>query len=378
MQIKICVQTLLMALSNMSSMVKKKSINPMISNIKVEIDATQLILCTTDLNILIKIKIPLQSSIDKLSITISFWILYDIIRGISSQNVDLIFLKTYDEVVKLFIKAQDVEFSLPCSNSNDFPLFKEEDIYVSKFQVATNELRNILLTTKHATPVEINSQYHINGIMLHVRQNEKGNNVLRCVATDCHRLALSEVSVSTQINIPDIIIPSKTVEELIRILEINMDLTRIQLSSNRINFQIGNITLISKLIEGNFPKYESIIPQYNTNKVDIPVKHFAKSIELVSKISINKPKSVKMLFKKTRMTLSTIDKSNSTGKINIDISYNGEDMEISFNIKYILDILSNVQSKFITVYLESSFSSVLFVGREDICTKFILMPLSVE
>lgn len=374
MKVQVNNGELLQVLAHIQSIVEKRTAKSILSNVKIVTQKNKISFYTTDLDIFAKESINATVSA-QLMTTVPIHIFYEIIRKIELQkDVQLIF-EPSDKPEKMLIKAGLSEFSLPCLSAEEFPDFEEGE-HSCEFAIPSNDLHYLMTTTKHAISYD-ETRYYLSGVFLHVTEHN-GVKVLRAVATDVHRLAISEVTLLKNAQLlPDIIIPKKTVFELTKLLEDFTGEVPVGVSSNKITFQVGNTTLVSKLIDGKFPDYDKAVPYGNTKLLEVSISELAKSIDLVTAISTEKTVAVKLKLEKNTITLSVSDKINSSGIIKIPAIYNSNEISIAFNAKYIIDILNNLTGTKVYFKLNSSSTALLVEDSDNTNSRFVLMPMQI-
>ena len=207
-------------------------------------------------------------------------------------------------------------------------------------------------------------------------EGDKSN--LTFVGTDGHRLATSSSVIKNSIDeIPGVIIPKKTINELSKLLSENNDNIEIDISSNKIIFYIDNLILISKLIDGNFPDYNRVIPKNNNYDLLIDRQNLFSAVDRVRKIANEKSPSIKFKLLKNLINLSSINNENSTATEDIKANYEGVEIEIGFNARYIMDILDNLESKEVTISFNDNSSPILIKEKINTYNVFVLMPMRV-
>ena len=371
MKIQVNNNKLLKALAHVQSIVEKRNISSILSNVKISTKKDQLSFYTTDLDIFAKEVIKANVG-GELATTTPIHMFYDIVKKIGGDKIQLIF-EPSDKPVKMLIKSGLSEFTLPCLSAEKFPDF-EEGPYESEFHVASDSLYYLISTTKHAISYD-DVRYYLNGIFLHVVE-ENEIRILRSVATDVHRLALSEITLPENASLlPEIIIPRKLVFELIKLLKEYQGEVYIGVSSNKIAVKVGNTSIISKLIDGQFPDYNKAIPYGNSRLLTISTEELAKAVNLVTTVSTEEIRTVKLKIQKNKVTLSVHDKMNSSGIVEISADYDNEETSVAFNAKYILDILSNITGDKVHFKINLSNTAVLVEDSGNSNCKFVLMPV---
>ena len=360
--------TLFKSLSHVQSIVEKKSTLPILSHILMEAKDENLILSATDMDISIKEKIKCNI-IEEGSTTVSAHTLYDIIRKISdSSEIEII----SNNGKLLSLRAGKSKFSLGCLPKEDFPIIEIGDLE-SKLFIESPTLLKLIDKTRFAVSNE-ETRYFLNGIYFHINKS----NQLSIVATDGHRLAKFDLNLKDKADdIPGVIIPKKTVNELHKLLIDFNDSIKIKLNSNKIVFFIGESILISKLIDGNFPDYKRVIPKDNNNFLKVNRQEFSLAVDRVSTITSDKSPVIKLKLLKNIMNLSSVNSENGTATEDIETEYSGTEIEIGFNSKYILEMINNLEDEDITLNFKDSSSPVIAKEESNQDLVYVLMPMRV-
>lgn len=369
-------KTLSNMLSNITGIVEKVNTKPILNNVKLEAGVDGLTINATDLDISIKAEIPVQL-INPGAITVNAKLFADIIKKISYSEVSL---EVASEREQLIIKAANSEFTLSTISSQEFPNLEYFE-YRNSTQIQVKELCKLIESTAFSMSSE-ETRYNLNGIYLH--QNDKG--YLAVAATDCHRLAFacSQEECKGE-EIIGVIIPRKATDELIKLLKNEKHATEkifIEMNQRLIRFKLPKITLTSKIVEGNFPQYTSFIPKGNNNHLIIDAKILAEAIDRVSTISSDKLKAVKLNINSLGVEVWSFGQFKDVAKELIELkepsSYNGVDMVVGFNPKYLLEVLKLCYGNLCNISLNDAFSPVLIEKVEDPENyKFVIMPIKV-
>jgi DNA polymerase-3 subunit beta len=373
MKLETITRDLLKALAGVHSITSGKGAIGPLSRVRVSTIKNKLHFYATDLEIFAEKQIEIQGEAD-INTTVPITPFYEIIRGLKEDaKITLLFKSVSGVITKMTIKTNLAEFSLPCRDPTDFPGHKgEESLY--NFVISSGDLSFILLNTKHAISTD-NARHYLNGGYLHVIQKDTAT-MLRIVSTDGHRLALAETIIPEKSDLmPGVILPIKCINELCKLLQNISGEINVGISKSIIKFNIGNTTLISKLIDAKFPDYEKVIPSENGNLLEIQAMALSKAVDLVSAVSSAKPKSIKITLKHNKLLVSVNDKSNSYAMIELPASYSGKEINIAFNAKYLLDILTAISSTVVKFYFRSEIDPVLIKDCINTNLQFILMPM---
>ncbi len=371
MKISIERSSFLNSLSHVQNIVEKRNTVPILSNILITTNKNSIVISATDMDIFVTEKID-SNVIEEGAVTVSAHTIYDIVRKIAEGNeIELI----SNDGNKLSIRSGNSKFSLSCLPKDDFP--KMEDIsFENEFTINSEELKKIINRTKFAMSNE-EARYYLNGIYFHaVEASDK--KMLRTVSTDGHRLARFETEIPDGAdNIPGIIIPKKTINEIGKLIDEFSGDVSISLDENKIVYKIDNIILSSKLIDGSFPDYEKVIPKNNDKIFTVDSKLIYEAVDRVSTVSSETSKSVKFKIINNILTLSSNSVETGSGAEDIDINYNGENIEIGYNAKYLLEIINQIEGENVEFKLFDSSSPSIIGDPNDKKALYILMPMRV-
>lgn len=300
--------------------------------------------------------------------------LYDIVRKLpDGAQVQAELLAS--EGGRLAISAGSVRFELACLPKEDFPVMSAGAL-PHRFHLSSDDLKRIIDKTRFAISTE-ETRFYLMGIYLHGVKETK-QKTLRAVATDGHRLARCELALPDGAgDMPGVIVPRKTVNELRRLLDDAEGSIEVSLSDTKVQFTFAGVELTSKLIDGTFPDYQRVIPSGNDKALLLESKEFAHSVDRVSTISADKTRAVKLQIAKDKVTLSVVNPESGVATEELGATYSAGSMEIGFNAKYLLDITGQIQGKEIRFLLSDSGSPTIIDDSEDATTLYVLMPMRV-
>ncbi len=371
MQFVIKRDILLKSLNFVQGVVEKKNTLPILSNVLLQLKNKTLSIVATDLDIIFFDEISDVKILKDGSTTTSAAILYDILRKISS-NSDLNFeLKSEN---KLSLKSDNADFNLLCLPTDNFPTFADE---FEGQEISLNNSRFLKLLNK--TKISISNddtRHYLNGVFLHLTEAH-GRNFLTGVATDSHRLSSSSLEIENSTDFTSIIMPRKTVFQLCSLLAETNDQLMMQTSDNKIKFVLGNIKLISKVIDGKFPDYKKVVPTTNDKTLLVSSKDFINSIERVASVSLDRKEGVKLAINKDNVQLSVNSANSGEGNEKIKADFSSDNLQISFNSKYLIDIASEVEDKNLKMNLKDSVSPVLIEDKSDKNSYYVIMPMKI-
>ena len=362
---------LLKSLNFVQGVVEKKNTLPILSNVLLQLKDNKLSIIATDLDIIFYDEISDVKIINEGSTTTSAAILYDILRKISS-NTELNFdLKSEN---KLSLKSENADFNLLCLPTDNFPTFADE---FEGQEISLNNNRFLKLLNK--TRISISNddtRHYLNGIYLHLTEAH-GRNFLTGVATDSHRLSSSSLEIENINDFTSLILPRKTVFQLCSLLTEDTSQLTMQTTDNKVKFNLGNMKLISKVIDGKFPDYKKVVPTGNEKTLVVSSKDFINSIERVASVSLDRKEGVKLVINKDNVKLSVNSANSGDGNEIIKAEFNSDNLNISFNSKYLTDIASEVEDKNLKMNLKDSVSPVLVEDFSDKNSYYVIMPMKI-
>ena len=363
--------TFLKSLGYANGIIEKKTTLPILSNILIEAKESKIKITSTDLDMVYFEKIiPIEVKKEG-AITTSSSILYDILRKLQpSSKVEF----TLVNENKLKLVSGKSKFNLLCLLPDNFPLI-EENIEQENFQISPKKLLKLLNKTKISISSD-ETRHYLNGIFLHKTKLE--NKSFLCgVATDSHRLSSSSIEIDSNINLESVILPKKTIFQLISLLEQGENDIKISISKSKIKFEMGASVLISKVIDGRFPDYNKVIPKNNDKILEIKLSEFKNSIERVTTVSSDHKEGLKMSISKSEVQLSVNNPNSGEGVENINAKFNSDQLNISFNSRYLTDIASQIENESIVINLKDPGSPVLIRDFLDKNTFHVVMPMKI-
>jgi DNA polymerase-3 subunit beta len=367
MKLTIDRMSLLRPLGHVQSVVERRNTIPILANVVLEAKSGALSMTATDMDMDIATEVGCSVVSDGTT-TVSAHLLYDIARKLpDGSEVELAVADGHATIT-----AGRSNFRLPTLPVEDFPAINSTDSSVS-FTVTAADMRDLIDATRFAISTE-ETRYYLNGIYLH--KTDGGD--LCAVATDGHRLALTRQSLPAgAAAMPSIILPRKAVTELRKLLDdFDGDVT-VALSDTRAEFTFGTVRLKSKLIDGTFPDYTRVIPQGNDRVMRVDAAAFSAAVDRVSTISSEKSRSVKLRLRPGMLNLSASSTDASSAVEELEVEYDGPEMEIGFNARYLLDIAGQVNNEMVEFALADQGSPSLVRAPGDEATLFVLMPMRV-
>lgn len=372
MKISIERAALLKAVSQAQSVVERRNTIPILANVLIEAENSDVTFRATDLDIEVVDKAPAQVERPGAT-TVSATTLHEIVRKLPDGA--LVTLSADAATGRLTVEAGRSNFSLATLPKEDFPIMASTE-YQSNFSAAAPALRRLFDKSKFAISTE-ETRYYLNGVYMHVADAE-GGQVLRCVATDGHRLARIDADLPPDAaDMPGIIVPRKTVGELRKLLDDDEMKIAVSVSETKIRFATPDITLTSKVIDGTFPDYTRVIPQGNTRKLEVDAADFAKAVDRVSTVSSERSRAVKLQLDEDRLVLSVNAPDSGAAEEELAVAYGDDRLEIGFNAKYLLEIASQVDRENAVFLFNSSGDPTLMREGNDQSAVYVVMPMRV-
>ena len=371
MQFVIKRDSLLKSLTLAQGIIEKKNTLPILSNILLEAKNGKLSIIATDLDLVFYDEIT-EIKIEKDgATTTSATILYDILRKITGNSEIRFDLKSEN---KLSLITDNSDFNLLCLPTDNFPNFADD---FEDSEISFNRLK--LLSLLNKTKISISNddtRHYLNGIYLHLTESQN-KTYLTGVATDSHRLSSSSIEIESGQKFNSLILPKKTVFQLCNLLSDTNEKVLIQTSESKIQFKIGNAKLISKVIDGKFPDYRKVVPVGNDKLLTVSSIDFVQAIERVITVSLDRKEGVKLMIGKDNIKFSVNSANSGEGNEVVKSNFTAEEMVVSFNSKYLVDIASEIEDKNLKINLKDSISPVLVEDMSDKNSYYVVMPMKI-
>ncbi len=363
---------LLRALGHVASVVERRTTIPILSNVLLKAAGSTLELKATDLEREVIEEAPASVSQNG-AVTVPAHMLHDIVRKLpEGSQIDI---KRDAEKERLTISAGHARFALQTIGAEDFPDLNAGDLGHA-FDIEAKDLKRLIDKTRFAISTE-ETRYYLNGIFIHVAEAGK-KSTLRAVATDGHRLAQSELPVPKgAAGMPGVIVPRKTVHELHRLIEASPGAVKVSVSAAKIRFEIGTVTLTSKLIDGTFPDYGRVIPQGNDKELTVANAEFMGAVDRVSTIASERGRAVKLNLAKNKLVLSVNNPEGGSATEELGVKYAADPLEIGFNARYLLDIADQLEGEDAHFLLADAGSPTMIRDSADGDALYVLMPMRV-
>lgn len=369
MHVFIARDLFLKALTHGQNIVERRTTIPILSHVLLKAEGEKLILTTTDMEI--SIVESMEAKIQREgSAAVPVRMLHDVVRRLKEgAEIDLNF-----DAVKgiLTLTSGKSQFTFPCLSPEEFPVINIQKL-PHGFSLPAKDMLKLLEGTRFAI-CQDETRYSLSGVYLHEIQGKE----MRAVATDGHRLAKVTLALpETAKGIPGVIIPRKTVQEIIRLLGDTLLDVDVTLSDSQISFNIGDAFLTSRLVDAQYPDYEPVIPKANDKCLALHVKPFSEALDRVSLMAPEKERGIKMKLSQNRLQLFSTSVESGTASEELEVDYAQDPLEIGFNARYLLEIVQQIQSKEAEILLSDVASPAIIRDLKDVHTLYVLMPMRV-
>ena len=356
-------EAILKPLQTVVGVVERRQTMPILSNVLLSIEKGRLRVTATDLEVEMVAEASVDASADG-DVTVPGRKLHEICRAVPEGATVEVGLNGE----RLTVKAGRSRFTLSTLRAADFPVV-EEIAAKQTLRLGRSDLRSLIQKT-HFSMAQQDVRYYLNGLLL-----ETDRKKLRAVATDGHRLALSEVDLEAPAARDEqVIVPRKGVLELNRLLEGDGDVA-VAIGSNHVRVQIDDVRLTSKLIDGRFPEYARVIPNQPRNIVSANRNLLREALQRTAILSNEKYRGVRLELSANTVVLQANNPEQEEAVETLEVEYGGDAMEIGFNVNYLLDALAAVETEQVELGVSDANSSCLIREPGVERTKFVVMPM---
>lgn len=352
------------ALAKVVKALPMKRNNPILDGVKLTAAGDTLTLFATDLELAIEKKINAQVLIEG-EVVVPGKLFADYAKKIEQEEVEL----DGTNEAKLVIRYLDSELQIKCMGADEYPLFKEVNTENS-FIILKKNFKEIISKVIFNVAVD-EARPSLRGVCLNIKNDE-----VEAVASDGYRLALARAQIKNNGIVAKIIVPSKSMNELARLIDDGEEAIKVYVERNYMMVDLFHTKIVTRLIGDDYINYEKIIPSVFTTEVTVDKKVFENSIDRVSLINRAEKKSyVKMEIKEDTISLNA---HSEDGEINekVTIGLKGKDLTIGFNSKYIIDCMHAIDEPFVTLNFTSSTAPGIIKGESD-CWLYLILPLRV-
>jgi DNA polymerase III subunit beta len=360
-------QGLLGALQAVAGIVERRHTLPILANVLLRKNGPMIELTTSDLEIQVRTNGELGGDGGSYGTTVGARKLIDILRSLPDDQV--ITLSSAQN--KLTLQAGKSRFTLQTLPAEDFPLVNEAADYGPAFVVPQKTLKHLINQVHFAMAVH-DIRYYLNGILF-VAEGK----TLTLVATDGHRLGLAQAQLESEIPKQEVILPRKTVLELQRLLRDEDTPIELRFAGNQAKFAFSGMEFVTKLVEGKFPDYNRVIPKNHKNAVVLGRAPLLASLQRAAIMTSEKFKGVRVNVEPGTLRIAASNAEQEEAKEELEIDYNGDAIEIGFNVTYLIDALANLNQEMVKLELQDGNSSALITVPEQAGFKYVVMPMRI-
>ena len=357
----------LSVLQSVAGIVERRHTLPILANVLIRKTGSALQLTTSDLEIQIRTTAELDGDAGNFTTTVGARKLIDILRTMpSDQTVSL-----ESNQNKLILKGGKSRFTLQSLPAEDFPLVQEAANFGPSFSVPQKTLKELLHQVSFAMAVH-DIRYYLNGILFVAEGNQ-----LSLVATDGHRLAFASSTLDVEVPRQEVILPRKTVLEMQRLLSDKEGAIEMQFAGNQAKFTFDGMEFVTKLVEGKFPDYNRVIPKNHKNTITMGRTALLATLQRTAILTSEKFKGVRLNLEPGVLRVASSNAEQEEAVDELEIDYNGDAIEIGFNVTYLIDALTNMDQDMVQVDLADSNSSALITIPENTTFKYVVMPMRI-
>jgi DNA polymerase-3 subunit beta len=366
--LKAAQANLLDALQSVAGIVERRHTLPILANVLLRKNGDTVEFTTSDLEIQVRTSASLGGDAGQLSTTVGARKLIDILRSLPADQVVTLTANQN----KLTLQGGKSRFTLQTLPADDFPLVNESVDFGPTFAVPQKTLRGLINQVHFAMAVH-DIRYYLNGILFIAE-----GKTLTLVATDGHRLALGQAQLENEVpSKQEVILPRKTVLELQRLLKDEDTAIEMRFANNQAKFNFSGMEFVTKLVEGKFPDYNRVIPKNHKNSVTLGRAPLLASLQRAAILTSEKFKGVRVNIEPGVLRIASSNAEQEEAKEELEIDYDGDAIEIGFNVTYLIDVLANNSHDMVKLELQDSSASALFSVPEQPGFKYVVMPMRI-
>ena len=363
MQFIVAREHLLKPLQQVCAVLSSRPNIPVLNNVLLHIEDGNLTITGTDLEVELSTHAQLTSGTNgKFTNTEKKFL--DICRSLPDDaEISVSF-----EEDRAIVRSGRSKFNLATLPAEEYPNLTDWQSEVD-FTIAQATLRRLIEATQFSMANQ-DARYFLNGMKF-----ETEGNLLRTVATDGHRLAVCTIALEQELQNHSVIVPRKGVLELSRLLEPSDQPARLQIGTNNLRICLDGIVFTSKLIDGRFPDYRRVLPRNADRILEAEWETLKQAFVRAAILSNERFRSVRLQLSRNQLKITATNPEQEEAEEIIDVSYNGEEMEVGFNVSYILDVLNALKCQRVRMRLIDASSSCLMENSEDSSAEYVIMPM---
>ncbi|VGM95261.1 DNA polymerase III subunit beta [uncultured Avibacterium sp.] len=364
MQFTVSRENLLKPLQQVCGVLSSRPNIPVLNNVLLHIEGQSLTITGTDLEVELSTQAQLNSAEQNGNFTIPAKKFLDICRSFPDGS-DITVNFEEDRALVLCGRSK---FNLATLPADEYPNLADWQAEVDFITIQAT-LRRLIDATQFSMANQ-DARYFLNGMKF-----ETEGNLLRTVATDGHRLAVCTIPLEQDLQLHSVIVPRKGVLELARLLESNDQPAHVQIGTNNLRIDLGHIIFTSKLIDGRFPDYRRVLPRNAQRIMTGEWESLKQAFARAAILSNDKVRTVRLQLAENQLTITATNTEQEQAEEIIDINYSGEEMEVGFNVSYLLDVLNALKCKQVRMRLTDASSSCLIEDVDDNSAEYVIMPM---
>ncbi|MFV0575815.1 MAG: DNA polymerase III subunit beta [Vibrio sp.] len=355
---------LIKPLQQVSGALGGRSTLPILGNLLIQVENGELSITATDLEVELVCRLALEGEFEAGSTTVPSRKFLDICRGLPDSSAISVVLN--DD--RLTLKSGRSRFSLATLPAADFPNIEDWQSE-SEVSLTQAELRHLVEKTQFSMANQ-DVRYYLNGMLFEIE-----GTTLRSVATDGHRMAVAETALLQEAAAQQVIVPRKGVLELIKLLDRPEEQVTLQIGSSNIRANVNEFTFTSKLVDGRFPDYRRVMPQSTDKTLEADCETLRQSFARAAILSNEKFRGVRVNLAGSEMRITANNPEQEEAEENLDVNYQGEPLEIGFNVSYVLDILNTLKCETVRMSMSNANASALVENVADASAMYVVMPI---
>ncbi|TCN86756.1 DNA polymerase III subunit beta [Shewanella fodinae] len=355
---------LLKPLQLVSGAVERRHNLPILANLLVEVSNHSLKFTGTDLEVELVGSAAISGDVQEGRTTVPAKKLLDIVKSLPEQSE----VKIEQQENKWLLRCGRSRFTLATLPAEEYPNVESFQPNI-EFSIKQGTLKSLIDATQFSMANQ-DVRYYLNGLLF-----ETEGNVLRTVATDGHRLALSHRAIEASLPENQVIVPRKGVVELARLLDADDQEISIAIGDNAIRATTAAAVLTSKLVDGRFPDYRRVLPKGGDKIVLASRNALRQALLRASILSNEKFRGVRVQLENSLLKITANNPEQEEAEEIIDVEYGGDALEIGFNVSYLLDVLNSLKSDDVRITLSDGNSSALIENHQEEDSMYVVMPM---
>ncbi|MBK7060411.1 MAG: DNA polymerase III subunit beta [Rubrivivax sp.] len=360
--------SLLNTLQSVAGIVERRHTLPVLANVLLRKNGPQIEMTTSDLEIQVRTSAELGGDDGSFATTVGARKLIDILRALPAEQ--MVTLSAAQN--KLTLQAGKSRFTLQTLPADDFPLVNEAVDFGPTFSVPQKTLKDLINQVHFAMAVH-DIRYYLNGILFIAE-----GRTLTLVATDGHRLGLAQATLESDMpSKQEVILPRKTVLELQRLLKDEETPIEMRFAGNQARFSFSGMEFVTKLVEGKFPDYNRVIPKNHRNSLTLGRAPLLACLQRAAILTSEKFKGVRVNLEPGVLRIASSNAEQEEAKEELEVDYEGDAIDIGFNVTYLIDVLANVSHEMVKIELQDSSASALLTVPDRPGFKYVVMPMRI-